>query len=186
MRIKLQGLLNGALEIRERYGEQELERVLDACRPELRERVASGIAIEWHPRAEFDEFLAAAEQVLGDGSGKVAQQIGARGALQNTRGWGTRALLFVLNPEWVLKKAASTYRQFNDAGDLRLIEFEEGYCVIEMVDLPNTDRYFCAALTGWAQVMGVRIGYKDAVSKHTQCRARGDRACVWETRWGRG
>ncbi|MCB9586486.1 MAG: hypothetical protein H6718_13875 [Polyangiaceae bacterium] len=183
MQIKLQALLNGATEVRERFGDGGLERVLSACSPAVRDRCETGIAIEWHPRREFDEFLDVSERLLGRGDGGLARAIGARGAYLNTRGWVTRALLFVLNPKWVLEKAASTFHQFNDTGELTLPEFRDGHCRMELRGIPDPNALFCETFSGWAEVMGERIGFGRVRVEHTKCRARGDRTCSWDVDW---
>ena len=47
--VKAQALLNGAAWVREKHGAPAFERVLALCRPEVRERCATAIAINWHP-----------------------------------------------------------------------------------------------------------------------------------------
>jgi hypothetical protein len=183
LRIKLQGLLNGVDEIRDRYGDAGLARVLAECSAPVREHARSGIAIEGHPRAEFDDFLAACEHVHGSGDGRIAAAVGARGARQNTRGWVKPTLLFLLNPQWVLQKAASTWHRFNDAGSMRLVELDNGRCSIEVAEVPDPNPLFCAALSGWAEVMCERVGFKNVGIDHPICRARGQARCVWHASW---
>jgi signal transduction histidine kinase len=145
----------------------------------VRERYISGIAIEWHPQSEFVEFLRHAEAVIGKPPGAVSKAIGAEGARINTRSMAKRAVMYVASPEFLLRRIASLWSQFNDQGEMRILSIDERQAHIELVGLPDPNELFCATITGWCEVIGDAVGFDRPRSEHTHCRARGDEACVW-------
>ena len=183
MELKLQALLNAMKCVEEHYGAESLDRVLAACRPVLRERHETGIAIEWHPIEEYIEFLERADELLGRGDGGFGVEAGAYAARQNLRGMMKRALFWVMNPSFLMRRAMGFWRQFNSAGSLELRDLQPGLCRMEVKDLPFANWTFCNTFIGWAEEMGEAIGWEGAKATHPECRARGDARCIVETRW---
>lgn len=183
MNIKLQGLLNAAEFIQGHHGDRALSQVLQGCDPAVRDRYMSGIAIEWHPMEEFVQFLRVADEQLGKGDGQLAIDAGAAGARKNLRGTFKQALLWVANPEFVLKRVAALWRQFNDRGEMRVNEFRDGFTEIEVVGVDTPQYLFCCTLTGWAREVGRAAGRPRARVQHATCRDRGDARCTWQLEW---
>ena len=186
VRIKVQGLINAAKWVEREYGAQDLQRVVSTCSPAVARRLESGIAIEWHPLAEFVEFLEAVEEVVGDGSGRICQRIGADSARINTRGFVKRALFYLASPEFLMRRITNTWSQFNDQGSMRLLAFEDRMLLIEVADIPAPHRLFCAVLTGWTGVMCEAFGGQNPAVDHEPCRALGGTRCAWRVRWTHG
>lgn len=178
MNVKAQALLNAISWVEEHHGSAALSDVIRRCSPAVRERFISGIAIEWHPQHEFIEFLTVAEQVLGKPRGQVSKAIGAEGARINTRSMAKRAVMYVASPEFLLRRIASLWSQFNDQGEMRILDINEREAHIELAGLPHPDA-FCASITGWCEVIGEAVGFDRPRSEHVSCCARGDAQCVW-------
>jgi len=183
MNVKAQGLLNAATWIEEHYGQPGLRDVLRACSPEVRDRYTSAIAINWHPMSELVEFLAVAERLLGRNDGKLAEEIGAAGAKVNMRGSFARLLFYVAKPEFLMKRIAQLWSQFNDAGSMELISIDDYSSVIEVKGVPDPQWLFCCTLTGWAREVVTAMGGHEARSRHIECRTRGAQRCVWKQTW---
>jgi len=183
VKIKLQGLLNGVTALREEFGDEATQRVIQSCSESVRERCENGIAIEWHDVAEFCEFLEQAERQLGTGDGHIAQLVGAAGATINTKSLIKRAAMFTLQPEFVLRRVSAAWDQFNDEGSLDVLEVTTNRCSIELSGVDGLDPLFCATLTGWARVMSERVGWTPATARHASCRGQGDERCVWIVTW---
>jgi hypothetical protein len=181
--VKAQGLLNAATWIEEHYGQAGLRDVIRACSPHIRDRYTSAIAIEWHPMSELVEFLEIAERLLGTGDGKLAEEIGAAGAKVNMRGSFARMLFYVAKPDFLMKRIAQLWSQFNDAGSMELISIDDYSSVIEVRAVPNPEWLFCCTLTGWAREVVSAMGGHDSKSRHTECRARGGQRCIWKQTW---
>jgi hypothetical protein len=180
--VKAQALLNGAAWARERFGDAELSRVLSGCSAAVRERVATGNAIAWHPVAELDEFLTAVDRTLGRGDGKLAEAAGAAAARVNLRRMGLRIAFFLARPEFIMRRVAGVWRQYNDAGQMRVLEFANGRMVAELVGVTTPSWAFCCSITGWLAEAALAAGLKRTIVHHVECRSRGGGRCVWNLR----
>lgn len=186
MNVKAQGLLNGAAWIRERFGDDALARVLGECSSEVRERCATAIAINWHPREELHEFLTAADRVLGKGDGRVAEAIGAASARLNLRHLGLRLAFFLARPEYLMRRVAGVWRQYNEEGEMIVREFRNGRMIAEQVDIASPSFAICCSITGWLHEAGIATGMRQLVTTHAECRALRAKRCIWLLEWTRG
>jgi hypothetical protein len=183
MNVKAQGLLNAATWLEQTYGQAALRDVVRACSPEVRDRYTSAISINWHPMSELVEFLGSAEKLLGTGDGKLAEEIGAAGARMNMRGSFARLLFYIAKPDFLMKRIAQLWSQFNDAGSMELLHIDDFSSSIEVKGVPEPSWLFCCTLTGWAREVVTAMGGQDARSRHIECRARGAKRCVWKQVW---
>ncbi len=183
MNVKAQALLNGAGWVRDNHGEEMLERIFSRCGPQVRERCTTAIAINWHPLDELVEFLTVADQEIGRGDGKVAEAMGAASARVNLRHLGLRLAFFLARPEFLMRRVAGVWRQFNDEGDMVVREFSRGRMVAEMQGFASPSWPFCCSVTGWLHVAGQATGMKQLTSHHVECCARGAARCQWHLRW---
>jgi hypothetical protein len=179
MNVKLQGLLNAVEFVEKRYGQQALAEVLAGCSEQARQRCAVGIAIEWHPMDELVEFLRVADAHLGKGDGGVAVEAGAAAAEKNLRGMFKRAVLWFANPEFLLKRIASIWRQFNDEGEMSVTSVKDGFVELEVRGVGQADYLFCCVLTGWMRQVSTSAGRPRARIDHYECRGQGDAHCRW-------
>jgi hypothetical protein len=182
MNIKAQGLLNAAKWIEENYGQRALADVVQSCSEAVRERYTSGIGINWHPIEEYLELMDAADRILGRGDGKIAEEIGASAARANLEGVVIRAAFYVAKPELLMKRAAGFWRQYNDEGEMKVLDIDESVARLEVVGMTTVSWTFCCAVTGWCREVAAAAGMQHAVARHVQCRAKGDARCVWEVR----
>jgi hypothetical protein len=181
--VKAQGLLNAAAWVREKFGPEALDRVLGACSPAVRERCATAIAINWIPLAEFVEALTVIDRELGVGDGKLAEAIGAASARINLRHLGLRLAFFLARPEFLMRRVAGVWRQYNEGGEMLVLGFDEGHMLAELRGMPTSDWFLCCSVTGWLHEAGLATGMKDLVTEHSQCRANGEQRCLWDLRW---
>lgn len=79
--------------------QRSCRRSLHSADPQGGERYMTGIAIEWHDGAEFEEFLGAAEKTIGGSAGSVATEIGAAGARRSMTGLIHRLAFYAPSPE---------------------------------------------------------------------------------------
>jgi hypothetical protein len=180
--IKAQGLFNAAKWIERELGQPALRDVLRACSPAVRDRYTTAIVINWHPVEEFVEFLEVAERLLGRNDGKLAEEVGAAGARENLRGAMVRAAAYIANPEFMMKRVASLWSQFNDEGTMEMIKFDPEEMLVEVKGVAKSHALFCSTLTGWMAEVALHFGWRQATAKHVRCRARGEARCLWELR----
>lgn len=183
MDIKLQATLNAVDFLVETYGPFALEEVLEKAGTDVRIHVETGIAINWHPMSHYVAVLHAAEEVVGDGSGRVATLLGAAAAKRNVQGGVIRAVFYLGKPEFLLRRAANLWRRYNKEGMMHVLEFSESQAIVEVVDVPEPDFFFCCTLVGWLDEMAHAIGTRNPKTRHLECRARGAQRCIWRTRF---
>jgi hypothetical protein len=183
LNVKAQGLLNAAKWIEEQYGQEALRDVVRACSPELRDRYISAIAINWHPVSELIELLETADRLLGRGDGKIAEEIGAAGARSNMKGVFVRLLFYVGRPEFLMRRIAQLWRQYNDQGEMILASFDDFTSTLEVSGVPHPNWHFCCTITGWSREVALAMGAVNPSVRHTDCRSRGAEKCIWHLRW---
>jgi hypothetical protein len=183
VKVKAQGLLNAAKYIEDTYGRDALGKVLRASSEAVRETYTSSIAINWHPLEELCEFVDIAGAQLGDGTGAMAEAIGAAGAKANLKGVMNRVAFYIGKPDFLMARVASLWSQFNDEGSMILLEATLDKAVIEVKGVKEPRATFCNILTGWASEFPRAMGAPSVTSRHTHCRARGGTRCVWEVKW---
>jgi hypothetical protein len=160
-----------------------VSRVLRRCSPAVNERYMSAIAIEWHDFDEFVQVLEAIEAEVGRGDGRTAFASGRHSADQNTSGLMKRALFYLASPEYLMRKAAGLWRQFNDCGDLVLCSIDEKHVLLELRGLPRPHELLCESLSGWMQVVAEAVGARGAQVVHRECRLRGAARCLYRIDW---
>lgn len=183
MLVKAQALLHAAQWLEANHGREAVARALTRCSPAVNERYMSAIAIEWTPAEEFIELLEAIEKTVGSGSGQTARDSGSYSARHYTRGVVKRSLFYLASPEFLLRRIAGLWRQYNDAGELLLHQFTDRKVVIELARLPAPHRLLCASVTGWIEVMAEAVGAHGSKASHPSCRARGDLHCTFVVDW---
>ena len=179
-------MLNSAAWVRERYGDATLTRVIAACSPAVRERLATGNALHWHPVTELDEFLNALDRLVGRGDGKIAEAAGAAAARVNLGRMGVRVAFFLGRPEFLMRRVAGVWRQYNDAGEMRVLEFANGRMLTELAETRSPSWAFCASITGWLLEAALSAGLKGSTAAHVECRARAGARCLWSIRRASG
>jgi hypothetical protein len=192
MNVKAQGLLNAVRWVEQTYGAAGLRDVLGACEASTRARCTSAIAINWHPVEELLDFVAAAERVLPKSDKwHVAEEIGAAGARANTKGFLIRSIIYISKPEFLYKRVAGAWQQFNDAGEMTLLRIEHrgendgdnfGSADIAVTGTGLTSALFCRVLSGWCMEIARAIGTQSPVVHHIECTAKRDARCVWRIR----
>ncbi len=159
-----------------------LGEIVRACSPAVRDRYVSAIAINWHPMEELCEFVEVAERCIGSPPGKLAERIGAAGARANMKGVLLRIAFYVTNPEFMMKRIAGLWSQFNDQGSMLLLVIGEDMVRLEVTGVPRPNATFCSILTGWCHEVAIALGVPDPVARHVECRTRHAKRCIWEVR----
>ena len=186
MNVKAQALLNAVKFLEEEYGQSTLREIIQQCSPEVRERYVSAIAINWHPVEELIELIAVASRVLGKDETKMAELVGAAGARANMKGVFIRFTFWVANPEYLMKRIAALWRQFNDEGEMKVLHVTETSLVLEVPGIREPSWLFCSTITGWGREVAAAMGVHAATATHLECRAKGDARCVWDVRGNTG
>lgn len=182
MLVKAQGMINAARYIEEQYGQQTLGEIVRACSPAVRETYTSSIAINWHPVEELTELVEVAATKLLRQPLSLAQDIGAAGARANMKGMLLRIAFYWGKPEFLMKRAAGLWRQFNDEGMMALLYMDDRTIRMEVSGITTPNAIFCGIINGWCHETASALGIEEASSHHIECRARGDQRCIYEVR----
>jgi hypothetical protein len=81
-----------------------------------------------------------------------------------------------------MRRVAGVWRQYNDAGEMHVLEFANGRMVTELAGTVSPSWFFCCSITGWLREAGLAAGLKQTVANHIECRGRGRGRCVWHPR----
>jgi hypothetical protein len=181
--VKAQGLLNGAAWLRQKYGDAGFDRVFAACSAPVQRSCREAAALDWVPQEELAEFLAVADRELGSGDGAIAEAMGAAAARANLRHLALRLAFFLGRPEFLMRRVAGVWRQYNEEGEMCVREFTGGRMLAELVGMANPDRFICSSVTGWLHEAGLAMGMKGLHAQHVACRAQDGTQCLWELRW---
>jgi hypothetical protein len=96
-----------------------------------------------------------------------------------------RAAFYLAHRDFLLGRIARLWSQFNDEGEMLLVDLAPGEATIEMKGLAAPNALFCRVLTGWTREVGRALGAIDTNTLHASCIARGDTRCLWRLRWTR-
>jgi hypothetical protein len=95
-----------------------------------------------------------------------------------------RLVFYLTKPEFLMKRVATLWRQFNDEGSMELLSMDRQSMQLEVRGVGEPHALFCASITGWCREVVRASGASNPVSKHVSCIARGQMRCVWEVRYG--
>jgi hypothetical protein len=180
MNVKAQGLINGARWVEQTHGQPALARVLRACSAPVRDRYISATAMVWHPLEELLEFATVADRLLGRGDGAVAEEIGAAGARANMKTMMMRVIVYITRPEFLIRRVAGTWSQFNDEGTMEVVSFESRRLVVALSGCKDLPPLFVRILTGWAREIAAAVAARDPVARAIEQSAT---RVVWELTW---
>jgi hypothetical protein len=181
--VKAQALIHAGSWLEETYGREAVARALTLCSRAVNDRYISAISIEWHEYDELIEWLEAIEKAVGQGDGQTAYESGAYSARINTRGVMKRSLFYLGSPEYLLRRIAGFWTQFNDHGAMHLRHFDDRKVTIELERLPRPHALLCASVTGWVHVIAEAVGARGARAVHSECRTRGHKRCMFDVIW---
>src|SRR5262249_61532696 len=97
----------------------------------------------------------------------------------NLRGAMLRLVFYLAKPEFLMKRVAQLWRQFNDEGQMLLTHFEDYSSGLEVKGLTKPYWLFCCTLTGWAREVTRAAGGVTPHVKHVERRAPGGQRCLW-------
>ncbi len=165
------------------FGEDPLSKVLESVSPECRTIASETILVNsWYDMSLIEEFISAADRLLGTGDLTIARKMG-----QYSAEFGIKTVYKIFmkvgSPEFVIKKAPVIWKRYYSRGDLNLVEFEKGHVILRLTDMGQISKVTCVRVTGWMETTLRMSGAKDSVVEHISCKIRGDSHEEWEGRW---
>lgn len=169
--------------VKDNHGEEGVARLWDVLHPATQKMVEEGpLVTNWYPLPVFEEFVAAADRILGSGDLSVAYEMGKFSAYYGMK-TVYKIFLKVGSPEFVLKKSANIWSRYFNRGRMQAQQIEDKHWILELHDFDYTSEVFCPRVTGWIQGVADLSGAKQGQVSHTNCRCKGDPNCIWTLRW---
>jgi hypothetical protein len=154
MNIKGSTLIPRLEYLQKQATEEQMEKVYKRLRPPLVEVLKTGImATRWYPVEDMLALSSAMDVVLGQGDKKLIWELGRFSAEFAARGIYKIFYKFG-SPEWIIKKTLSVWRQYYDAGEVRVIEKNSNgvhglrICISGLSGVPST---LWLSIGGWVE-----------------------------------
>lgn len=155
--------------------------VLGRLGPADREVADSAMATSWYALEAYVHLIRAVADVLGEGDLRVVQELGRYEAEQDLT-IVHRIFLKLLHPATLAEKTAEYWSRFHDTGAWTATRKTNGYQMI-LRGWGVVDEALCAELVAYLTRLLELIGVKEPRVRHTECRARGAQACIFEGHW---
>ncbi len=181
--VKGSALVSRLAWLRLHHGDEGLTRVM-ANGSKALGYVASGrlAKAEWYPFTIFCELNEVIDRTYGSGDLALVRELGRNSAEANLTTI-YRLFLQVGSPKWTLERAARLWNLYYDSGKLVVSGARSNAVRAEIIGFATPHRVHCVAVLGWMERALELAGAKRLVIDETTCRARGESACVFESRW---
>jgi predicted hydrocarbon binding protein len=136
----------------------------------------------WLPAERFHDLLAHVG-ATGRSATDFGRELGAHVAEQSFQRFYSSSPES-LTPAGTLAALDILWRRYHTWGELRAVQRHERAAVAGYSG--PTDPAICAFIEGWLEQVIALSGGDGARTAHTRCIVRGDGACEFTARWGRG
>jgi len=156
-------------------------RALELLPPKLHHYLEERIVVaSWYPLEDYLALLRTVGKILGKGGDGLAvfEKLGRLAARSHMSGTYSR-FKNTTNRQASFTLLTSMY----DSGELRVLEREPGWAVLEFVGFAQPARELCETFTGYQLERMSIQGFEDVEVRHTRCRGEGQAACLWEVSW---
>ncbi|HXG95045.1 MAG TPA: DUF2378 family protein [Blastocatellia bacterium] len=183
MKIKGNILLSRLAFVKEHFGEEALDRVIESLPAEDRATLRGMISnVGWYSFDIGKRLDEAIVKVLGKGDMKIFEDIGASSAEQNLT---TVHNLFLKlgNPQAFLAQTPVLYRLYYDIGRREYEPTGPTSGVMTTYDAETYSTADCLTVIGWYKKALAMCGAKNVVMTEETCRARGGDFCRYRISW---
>jgi hypothetical protein len=137
---------------------------------------------EWLDYHLWFRLLCVADQILGNGDGRVITEIGAFDARENLKGIYSVFISF-MKPEFIAARSSLVWRRYYDSGDMKVLNMLPQGAELELVDFPDVPKGHEHELVGWMGEALRITGVKNVQVLHPVCKARGGTRCLFQLHW---
>lgn len=180
-RVKGGPLLSRLAFVRERKGDDGVQRVLARLSPEDRQTCTQVHTGGWYAFALSERLEEAIAAELGM-SDDVYLLLGEKSAEQNLTG-PHRSMLSAGDPHGLLRRAPQIYQMYYDTGRRTYERLGERKAVLRTFEAAKTSKHDCLTVVGWHRKAIAMCGGANPRVVETQCRARGDAHCEYVCEW---
>ena len=139
--------------VRERFGEDAPQRVLEATPLTQREAIADGdLLLEsgWYDYLVLSHITRVADRLFGRGDLQLAREIGRAQAFTDV-GRFFKWLLRLAGPKAIFGRATSVWRNYHDCGVFVVEEIGDHRAVFRIEDWSSADEIICRRVEGWME-----------------------------------
>lgn len=183
IQVKGAAVLSRLAFVREEFGEEGWNRVLEALQQEDREVMRGRLlSASWYPfelNRRLDEAIV---ERLGGGDAKIFERLGARSATENLTG-PHAAFLSPGDPQRFLALTGQIYRFYYDVGERTYEATGPTSGVITTRGAETFSETDCMTVIGWYVQALEMCGAKDVAMVEETCRARGGEHCRYRLSW---
>jgi hypothetical protein len=176
------GFVNCRAFVRERFGEEALQRVLARLAPVDGEMMMRANALGWYDLGCYARMLRAVDAELGNGELRLLGELGRFQAECDTPRL-FRTLMRLATPSTILQWGMALWTQYSDTGSWKIERLGRSRFRGTLTGVGLVDAALCAEVRGYAERLVELAGGRGVIALHTQCEALGDPACVFEGEW---
>ena len=165
------------------YGQEGLDAVLAAMKPQNSELLNNVLFSGWYDAEIYKDLNKSIKKVLGPKEPMIMEKIGELTAEASMKGVYS-AKLKENNVRLTLDRAASLWRAFHDSGDLEIeVSETENRAIMRVKDYPLPHKEFCDNLVGWGRRLISLSGGENAQLKEVRCVCKGAPYCEMIATW---
>ena len=173
--------------VKKRATDADMQRVLDRLDAADREVFDERILVStWYPYRIFHNLLASIDEILGQGDGALAHEIGRVSAEMDLT-TVYRSILSFLSPGFVTKRALAAWKNYYSPGQWEVVEEEKDgdtrLLRCRLAGFSTLSRVHCLNIVGWCEKFIELLGGKDIVVKESACIHSGAEHCEFLLTW---
>jgi uncharacterized protein (TIGR02265 family) len=169
--------------VRDVYGEDWAQRVLESLAPEDGEKVRTALEIGWHPRDLYERVIQAVVDGPGGGDERVLDRLGKHNAERQSE--GAFAVYYrSRDPLTVLQGMAPMHRMLNRPGEMRVERQGDKHLTI-FVDEPTGSSTICRIAAAFYRRSVELCGAREVTVREVECSGHDGDRCRFEVRWER-
>lgn len=171
--------------IKERFGQDHLNRILEAMEPAEREvlqNIAKVKTMGDYPQGILNHILEIMAAMLGNGNYSVCEEEGAFEA-QETFSGIFKVFIAAGNPHFLIRQGPLAWRTLNSSGNLEILELHDHSAVTRISNFDEPHIALCHYLSGYFKKLLEMSGGKNVRVMHTKCRWKNDPSCDYIVEW---
>jgi len=173
--------------VKKRASEEDMQRVLDLLDDEDREVFDERILVStWYPYRTFHNLLASIDEILGQGDGALAHEIGRVSAEMDLT-TVYRSILSFLSPGFVTKRALAAWKNYYSPGQWEVIDEEKDgdnrLLRCRLAGFRTLSRVHCLNIVGWCEKFIELLGGKEIKVNEVACIHQGADNCEFLLTW---
>ncbi|MFP3941494.1 MAG: DUF2378 family protein [Thermoanaerobaculia bacterium] len=167
--------------VRDVFGEEGVQQVLDALGPDERGQVRRALEIGWYDQELYDGLIQAILAGPGDGDERVLDRMGAYSADRQSE--QVYSVYFrSRDPRAVIEGMIPMHRMLNDPGEMSVERRGDGHLSL-VVQEPPGDPKSCRVARSFYQRAVELCGVDDVTVREVECSGVGAGQCRFEVRW---